>query len=123
MNLYQKGAAFERQLIRFLSYKGFSVSRTASSGGCLYPVDILAMKKGTILAFECKAHKAKPRLQKEKFRKFKEWCENAGAMGFLAWKAPQNRWLFLRMEDVEKSNYADENWIGMNSFLKAIDFR
>lgn len=123
MNFYRKGARFERDLIHFLNYKGFSVSRTASSGGYLYPVDILAMKKGLILAFECKAHKTKPRLQKDKLKKFKEWCDRAGAMGFLAWRAPQNKWLFLRMEDAEKRNYADENWIEMHNFLKAVDFR
>lgn len=123
MNFYRKGARFERQLIRFLNYKGFSVSRTASSGGYFYPIDILAIKKGLILAFECKAHKVKPRLQKDKLKKFKEWCDRAGAMGFLAWRAPQNKWLFLKMEDAEKSNYADDNWIEMENFLKAVDFK
>ncbi|MCK4497191.1 MAG: hypothetical protein KAU24_03290 [Candidatus Aenigmarchaeota archaeon] len=123
MKFYRKGVRFERELIHFLNYKGFSVSRTASSGGYLYPVDIVALKRGLILAFECKAHKNKPKLQKDKLKKFKDWCKNGGAMGFLAWRAPKNRWLFLRIEDAEKNNYADENWIGMENFLKATDFR
>lgn len=123
MNFYRKGALFERELIHFLNYKGFSVSRTASSGGYLYPIDIIALKKGLILAFECKAHKTKPRLEKKKLDKFKQWCEKAGAIGFLAWKAPQNKWRFLTMEDAEKRNYADDNWIEIDNFLKAIDFR
>ena len=123
MNFYRKGARFERELIHFLNYKGFSVSRTASSGGYLYPVDIVALKKGLILAFECKAHKNKPRLERKKLARFRQWCERAGAIGFVAWRAPQNRWLFLSTEDAEKSRYGDENWIAMENFLKAIDFR
>ena len=123
MNFYRKGARFERDLIHFLNHKGFSVSRTASSGGYLYPVDIIAIKKGLVIAFECKAHKTKPRLEKKKFESFRKWCDNAGAMGFLAWRAPQNRWLFLSMKDIEKSNYADDSWIEMENFLKAVNFK
>jgi Holliday junction resolvase len=123
MKFYRKGVRSERELVHFLNQKGFSVSRTASSGGFLYPVDIVALKKGLILAFECKAHRIKPRLQKDRLKNFRDWCDRAGAMGFLAWRAPQNRWFFLRMEDAEKNNYGDENWIEMGNFLKAVDFR
>lgn len=123
MNFYRKGARFERELIHFLNYKGFSVSRTASSGGCLYPVDIIAIRRGLILAFECKAHKTKPRLNRKKFEGFRKWCDNAGAIGFLAWRAPQNRWLFLGMNHIEKSNYSDDNWIEMDNFLKAVNLK
>lgn len=123
MNFYNKGATFERELIHFLNYKGFSVSRTASSGGYLYPIDIIALKKGLILAFECKSHKTKPRLERKKLDKFRQWCDKAGAMGFLAWKAPQNKWRFLTLNDAENSNYADDNWMEMENLLKAIDFR
>jgi Holliday junction resolvase len=120
---YRKGVRSERELIGFLNYDGFSVSRTASSGGKIYPVDIIALKRGLILAFECKAHRNKPRFQKDKLKRFKEWCENAGAMGFLAWRPPQRKWVFLKIEEAEKNNYNDEYWIGMESLFRALNPR
>ncbi|RKX42205.1 MAG: hypothetical protein DRP27_09700 [Thermotogae bacterium] len=120
-HLYLKGARSERELLHFLNFKGFSCGRIASSGGTLTPVDIIAMKKGLILGFEIKAHKNKPKLDKNKLQKLREWCERAGAIGFLAWKAPGNRWLFLRAEDAEAERYDDENWIEMESLLDALD--
>ena len=120
---YLKGARTERELLHFLNFKGFSCGRIASSGNYLTPVDLIAMKKGLILCFEIKAHKNKPKLEKDKLQRFREWCDRAGAIGFLAWKPEKNRWLFLKIEDAESNNYEDENWIEMRSLLAALDFR
>lgn len=116
MKTYQKGASFERDVMYYLNSKGFSVIRASASGGYLTPVDIVAMKKGLILALELKNHTKKPKLEKKKVASFKEWCDNAGAMGFLAWKN-KTKWLFLRLKDVEENKYEDENWIEMNNLL------
>jgi Holliday junction resolvase len=122
-NTYAKGARFERDLIHYLNSKDFSVLRVPSSGGFLSPIDIVAMKKGLIVAIECKSWNRKPKLEKEQLRRFKEWSDRAGAMGFLAWRKPGNKWLFLRIEDAELGKYEDENWFAMENVLSALDFR
>ncbi len=124
-----KGARFERDLLRFLDYKGFAVMRAPSSGGELSPLDIVAIKGGLVLAIEAKNHSAKPRLDGEKVRRMGEWCGRAGAIGILAWKKPrgalpfpkQGMWLFLPFADAAAGRYADENWVPMELFLKAFD--
>lgn len=123
MKTYAKGVLFEREMLHFLNYKGFSCMRQASSGGFITPADIVAMKKGLILGIECKNHKTKPRLVPKKLRKFKEWCERAGAIGLLAWRAPGNKWLFLRIEDAENNRYDDDNWLDIEGVLRVFDFR
>jgi Holliday junction resolvase len=117
MKAYKKGIRGEYELIHSFSSNGFSVIRSASSGGFLYPVDILAIKKGLVIAIESKVHQKKPKLEKVKLRQFSEWCERAGAMGFVAWRKG-TEWLFLRLEDAEKNHYEDENWIGIDKILE-----
>lgn len=122
MKTYAKGARFERDVLHFLNSRGFACMRQASSGGFLTPVDIIAMKRGLVLAIECKNHAKKPKLEKNKVQSFKEWCEKAGAIGLLAWKN-KTKWLFLTMKNIEENRYEDENWIEMHHLLEALDFR
>ena len=121
-NKAAKGAMFERELLQFLHAKSFSVIRAPSSGGYYYPVDIVAIKQGKILAFECKNYKVKPKPEKKQITSFLEWCKRAGAIGFLAWRTPNNEWKFLRMEDAEKNKYDDENWFEMPTLEKCFMF-
>lgn len=118
MKAYLKGVRGERELLHFLNSKGFAVSRVPSSGGYLSPIDIIAIKKGLIIAIESKAHTKKPRLERKKLKRFKEWCERAGAIGFLAWRN-SGKWLFLRLSDAESGNYGDGRWIEMGNLLSA----
>lgn len=115
---YAKGYKFERDLLKYLHYKDFSVCRIASSGGRYTPTDIIAIKNGTVLAIECKSWSKKPKLRKDKTVKFKKWCERAGAHGLLAWKQTGNTWKFLPLKDVEASNYQDENWLSLEDIKK-----
>jgi len=121
-NKAAKGAAFERELLQFLHAKEFSVLRAPSSGGYFYPVDIVAIKKNKVLAFECKNYRTKPRLNNKQFTAFRNWCIRAGAIGFLAWRTPKNEWKFLRMEDAAEKRYEDENWFEMPALEKCFMF-
>jgi Holliday junction resolvase len=114
---YRKGYRAERELLRFLSSRGYSVLRQASSGGSHSPVDVVAMKVGKILSFEIKAWSEKPRLSRKQLQAFKKWSDNAGALSFLAWYN-QNKWRFLPLSDAEKGNYEDENWLKLEDFFK-----
>ena len=124
-----KGARFERDLLRFLDYKGFAVMRAPSSGGELSPLDLVAIKNGLVLAIEAKNYASKPRLDSEKVRRMGEWCGRAGAIGIVAWKKPKGAapfpekgaWLFLPFTDAAAGRYEDGNWVPMELFLKAFD--
>lgn len=117
MNLYRKGFRAERELLRILSSHGYSCVRSASSGGFLTPVDIVALKPGKVLCFEIKSWARKPRLDRGQLSRFSEWCRNAQGHGFVAWYN-QNTWRFLHMNDAEANKYDDENWFGLEPFLK-----
>lgn len=122
MKTYAKGARAERELLHYLNSKGFAVIRAPSSGGELSPVDIVAIKNGLIIAIESKSWEIKPKLPKDRVLRLKEWSDKAGAITFLGWRT-RNKWLFLQMKDVLENKYEDENWIGMENFLTALDFR
>ncbi len=122
MKTYAKGAFYERELLHFLNSKGFAVIRAPSSGGNLSPVDIVAIKKGLVIAIESKAWENKPKLPHDRIQRLKEWSDKAGAITFLGWRT-KNKWLFLQLKDVLENRYEDEYWIGMENFLTALDFR
>ncbi len=98
---YNKGANAERELIHTLSDLGFAVLRVAGSGVSPLPSpDVVALKNGRILAFECKAwkgaHLAIPIIT---FNDEVNWAKTAGAEFFVAWKIPREGWLFVKEEN------------------------
>ena len=117
MHYYRKGFRAEREILRILSANGYSCLRSASSGGFLTPVDVIAIRSGRLLALEIKSWAKKPKLARDQLSRFSDWCSQAGAHGFLAWYN-QNQWRFLPLKDVEEGRYEDENWIGLDVFLK-----
>ena len=97
---YNKGANAERELIHTLSDRGFAVLRVAGSGVSPLPSpDVVALKNGRILAFECKAwkgnHLAIPIVT---FDDEVNWAKIAGAEFFVGWKIPREGWLFVKAE-------------------------
>lgn len=122
MKTYAKGARAELELLHFLNSKGFAVIRAPSSGGDLSPVDVVAIKKGLIIAIESKNHAKKPKLPQDRISRLKEWSDKAGAITFLGWRT-KNKWLFLQLKDVIGNKYEDENWIDMERFLEVMEFR
>lgn len=113
---YAKGTRAERELIHFLNYHGFSCVRSASSGGALYPVDVVALRKDVVLTFEIKSWARKPRIDKGQLARFKKWSANAGAFPFIAWYNA-NQWRFLTLKQAEDNEYDDENWINLDNLL------
>lgn len=118
---YSKGSRAERELAHFLNHKGFATLRVPSSGGFLSPLDVVAIRRGQILAFEIKSHAKKPKLKKDQLDRFTEWCEKANALGFVAWRrttsdndealSASQRWMFLPIESAKRNDYADINWV------------
>lgn len=115
---YVKGAQAERNLANLLKDRSFSVIRAAGSGSSISVPDLIAIKKGRILAFECKAWKTVPRLGKKEYKDFLEWCEKAGAIGFLAWK--DKEWLFLNIKNLKTTNIK-KNGITLNDLMLVVN--
>lgn len=95
---YNKGANAERELIHTLSDLGFAVLRVAGSGVSPLPSpDVVALKDGRILAFECKAWKGSYlAIPLVTMNDEVNWAKTAGAEFFIAWKIPRDGWLFVR---------------------------
>ncbi len=110
---YLKGAHYERELLSILNDRGFAVIRAAGSGGNISVPDIIGLKSGHILAFECKAWSKEPRLQPRKLKDLLEWSKKAGAMGFVAWRH-NNKWEFKNAKDMKDK---DKEWMGMTTFF------
>lgn len=118
---YAKGARHERDLLHILTKRGFSCIRAASSGGFLTPADIVAIKKGLVLAIESKAWNKMPHLSKDKIRDFQEWCKQASAIGILAWKPPSEKWKMILLSHIADGNYDEDMWLSMDTVLDAVD--
>jgi len=105
MTHYDKGANAERELIKELHSAGFAVTRVAGSGVNPLPCpDVIALKKGKIIAFECKAWKGNYlAIPHENMDDEKEWAIIAGAEFFVAWKIPREGWLFIKSEHFHKT--------------------
>lgn len=97
---YNKGANAERELIHTLSDMGFAVLRVAGSGVSPLPSpDVVALKNGRILAFECKAWKGNYlAIPIQTFDDEVNWAKIAGAEFFVGWKIPREGWLFIKSE-------------------------
>ncbi len=55
MTFYEKGANFERLLVRQFWDSGFAAIRAAGSGSAPFPIpDVIAIKGSRVIAFECK---------------------------------------------------------------------
>ena len=100
MQLYRKGANAERELIKALFDRKFSVVRAAGSGvSSMESPDVIAMRNGRVFAFECKAwNSSNLSIEKPKFESALEWCNNGGAQFHVAWKVQNKGWYFLRPE-------------------------
>ena len=103
---YNKGANAERELMKILFLRDFAVLRVAGSGSNPLPCpDLVALKNGKILAFECKAKKGKYlAISHEQMDEETSWAKKAGAIFIVAWKVPRKGWLFFKSTDFRKKN-------------------
>lgn len=108
MMRYVKGARGERELLNHLHSKGFSVIRSAGSGVNSISPDIIAVKDGRGLAFECKAwDRGSVAIEKEKYDSLVEWQRNSRMETYIAWRMSNMGWYFIRLEEM-RSN--DKSW-------------
>ena len=125
MRRYMKGARSERELLNTFYKMGYSVIRAAGSGVNALGPDILALKKGVCLSFECKAwEKSSLSLDDDQFLKLLEWEENSASDTYIAWRMNGEGWFFIKLNEMEKGkghfNITKKKAIGINRRLEHI---
>ncbi|MCW6159604.1 MAG: hypothetical protein LVQ95_00740 [Candidatus Micrarchaeales archaeon] len=105
MQRYSKGARAERELLNYLAGIGFSVIRAAGSGvNSVSPPDLVAVKKGRGMAFECKAwDNTSLAIDHEKFAALKSWMENTGMETYMAWRMNGSGWFFIALDEMSRT--------------------
>ena len=96
----------ERDLVhKFWSTGKWCAVRVAGSGSMKYPnPDLIVGNRIRRLAIECKTiSKNKKYLDKYDVEQLKEFCDIFGAEPWFAVKFPKTNWLFLSLEDIEKT--------------------
>jgi Holliday junction resolvase len=101
---YSKGARGERELLNTLYKMGYSVVRAAGSGVNSISPDIIAVKSGKGMVFECKAwDRGSLSIDHEKFESLRLWRDNAMMETFLAWRMNGEGWYFLKLDELKKN--------------------
>ena len=115
MSSKSKGSKAERELLHMFWSKGWACIRSAGSGSMKYPgPDLIASNKIRRLAIECKSTKEKKKyLDKHDVEQLKEFCNVFGAEPWFAVRFIKKNWLFLGLEDLEKteSGYAIDSGV------------
>lgn len=116
-----KGTNAERELVHLFWRAGWCAVRVAGSGSNRYPsADILASNGLRTLAIECKATKSQSKyFTEEEISNFGVFAEKFGAEPFIAMRFNREPWLFLKLDNLEKSgkcyvvSYGPAKEIGM----------
>lgn len=104
MKRYSKGARSERELLGILESNNFSVIRAAGSGVSSTSPDIVGIRNGKGVAFECKAwEKSNVSIEIEKLEMLKKWQENTGMETMIAWRMNGKGWFFIKLEEMKKT--------------------
>ena len=106
MSVKQKGSKAERELLHMFWNTGkWAALRSAGSGSMKYPgPDLIVSNKLRRLAIECKSSKDKKiYLNNYDIKQLKDFCNIFGAEPWFAVRFARKDWLFLSLEDIEKT--------------------
>jgi len=108
MNKYQKGARFERDIIRKFWAHGWSAIRAAGSGSIGFPVpDVIAIKSGKILIIECKTSRKEKLNVKKAVLELKKFSDISSGDAFIAIKFHKGSPRFYSIEELmSRKNYS-----------------
>jgi len=103
-----KGSNAERELLLMMFKEGFGVSRVAGSGSSQLPTpDIIACRKGSCVAIECKTKSGEYlNIRSEQVEELKIWEGMASFPAYVAWRLGKNKWYFISYKDLNKTKKA-----------------
>ena len=101
---YAKGYRSELELVHELAKRGWLAMRAPRSGKISLPTpDIIAVKKGRVLAIECKSSSKAFKVSDKELKQLEIWKEIGGAKCYIAWRLRGKRWCFLELKTVIKN--------------------
>ena len=101
---YSKGARCERELLNALHEMGFSVVRAAGSGVNSISPDIIAIRAGRGMVFECKAwDRGSLSIDHEKFESLRSWRDRALMDTYVAWRMNGQGWYFVKLDEMTRT--------------------
>ena len=110
MHTYVKGARSERELLNRFHSMGYSVLRSAGSGVNSLSPDIVVIKDGICLSFECKAWERESlALDAEQYEKLVWWRDNTEFPTYVGWRMNGAGWYFIELSEFEKGERSG-NW-------------
>jgi len=103
-----KGSRLERELLHLFWDDSWFCTRMAGSGSMPLPCpDLLAGKKGRVLAIECKGGKGDKRryITTEQIEELKQFSKGFGAEAWVAVRFDNVPWSFFKIEHLGKGNH------------------
>lgn len=105
MGKYQRGAAFERDLIGLFWVKGWAATRAAGSGTRPEPVpDVIALKKGKSIVVEAKSTKNDRLSLKTAIKQLERFHTTSGGSAYIAVRFIRKKPRFYPLEKLLKKN-------------------
>jgi Holliday junction resolvase len=120
---YQKGAAYERELLKILNKQGFEAVRVAGSGKSRFEQpDLLASNSVHVFAIECKYSSADYKtVSAEQANSLIEFSLNFRCTPLLAFRFPNCEWKFLELNKPVSENVSvkkTDNLKNLSDLLK-----
>src|SRR3989344_8638576 len=84
-----------------------------SGSATIESADLIAGKKGRVLAIECKSGKGSRYIKKKQIEELKIFAEKFGAEPWLGARFNSTEWLFLKIEDLRESKNRKKIFAGV----------
>jgi Holliday junction resolvase len=116
-NRYRRGYYVELKLKRLLESRGFWATRIPRSGSSKPVLDVVAIKNGLILGFECKRRKSRIYSKEIDFESLEIWEKLTGGRAFVCVYFDQEPGLrFFPWREAKKMDKIDVKTLGYMDF-------
>ncbi|NPA86370.1 MAG: hypothetical protein GXO42_03180 [bacterium] len=121
---YRKGYYLEHRLVQLLRRYGFWCTRLPKSGSAQVPLDVLALRPGIVLGFECKRRKAVLYSKELQPEKLLSWQEATGGKAFLCVYFDEEKKLRFypadQLKQKEKITAKDTDYLSFQQLLQLL---
>lgn len=118
MNNKRHGTKFEKEVVDYLSGKGFWVHFMSPDERCAQPFDIIAVKSGRACAIECKTLTTNKRyftinrLEDNQVLAFEKWlaCGNIDPIIYVEYGDAIKAFTYLELKEKKRIDMRGEEW-------------